>query len=62
MKAGGKALARTSSSPEKGLGSSPRPAARPARDDDGTMYNPFADALRKIREKDAGKKEKNRKP
>jgi uncharacterized protein len=51
MKAGGKALARTSSSPEKGLGSSPRPAARSAKDDDGTMYNRFADALRKMREK-----------
>jgi uncharacterized protein len=24
---------------------------RPAKDDDGTMYNPFADALRKIKEK-----------
>ena len=51
MKAGGKALARTSSSPEKGLGSPPRPAPRSAKDDDGTMYNPFAEALRKMREK-----------
>ncbi|MDR3160650.1 MAG: RNA-binding transcriptional accessory protein [Spirochaetaceae bacterium] len=35
----------------------PRPAGqeRPRRDDDGTMYNPFAEALKKMREKTPGK-------
>ncbi|AEJ20515.1 helix-hairpin-helix domain-containing protein [Gracilinema caldarium] len=46
----------TANRPETGHSGSGRPSAsRNDRDDDGTMYNPFAEALRKMQEK-SGKK------
>jgi uncharacterized protein len=46
--------ARPSVSAGSSSGGPPR-QERPRRDDDGTMYNPFADALKKMREKTPGK-------
>jgi uncharacterized protein len=41
--------------PPASAGSRPVSQERPHRDDDGTMYNPFAEALKKVREKTPGK-------
>ncbi|MDR2374892.1 MAG: helix-hairpin-helix domain-containing protein [Treponema sp.] len=41
--------------PRPSTGSGQRPAPRPAADDDGTMYNPFAEALKNRALSEAGK-------